>query len=124
VDPAALDGGAGHDRADGLAQPQVRVGDHQLHSGEASSLERAEELGPEGAVLAVTHGEPEDLAAAVATHAGGDHDGLGDGPPVDSGLAVGGVHEHVGEGLAGQRAVAEGADLGVQVGADAGPRSC
>jgi hypothetical protein len=76
VDPAALDGRAGHDRLDGLAQARVGVGDHHLHPAQASRLERAQERRPERAVLAVTHGEAEDLAAAVPAHPGGHHDGL------------------------------------------------
>ncbi len=44
--------------------------------------------------------------------------GLGDHPPVDPGLAVGGVQEHVGERLLGQAPVAERGHLGVEVGAD------
>jgi hypothetical protein len=70
-------------------------------------------------VLAVTDGEAEDLAAPVTADSGGHDHGLGDDPAVDSGLAVGGVHEDVGEGLAGQRPVPEGRDLGVQISADA-----
>ena len=84
----------------------------------AAGLERPQERGPEGPVLAVADGEAEDLAAAVGAHSGGDHHGLGDHPAVDPSLAVGGVHEHIGEALPGQRAVLDGADLAVQVGAD------
>jgi hypothetical protein len=72
VDPAALDSRAGHDRLDCLAQAKVGVGDHQLHPGQAAGLERAEERGPEGAVLAGTHGEAENFAAAVTAHPGRD----------------------------------------------------
>ena len=110
MDPAALDGRAGHDRLHSLAQAQVGVGDHELHPGEPTRFEGTEELGPEGAVLAVAHGEPEDLTAAVAAHPGRHHHRLGDDPPVDPSLAIGGVHEHIGEHLAGQRAVPECCD--------------
>ena len=41
VDPAALDGRAGHDRLDGLAQAQVGVGDDELHPAQATGLERS-----------------------------------------------------------------------------------
>jgi hypothetical protein len=34
VDSATLDGGAGHRGLDGLAQPEVGVGDDQLHPGQ------------------------------------------------------------------------------------------
>jgi hypothetical protein len=87
VDPAALHRRPGHDRGDGLAQAEVGVGDHQLHAGQSASLERARECRPQGAVLAVTHGEAEDLGAAIATHPGRDHNGLGDHAAVDPGLA-------------------------------------
>jgi hypothetical protein len=119
VDPAALDGRSGHGGLDGLAQAQVGVGDDQLHPGQPTGLERPQERGPERAVLAVAHPKAEDFAAAITTHPGGHHYGLGDDPAVDPGLAVGGIQEHIREGLAGQGAVPEGADFGVQVGADA-----
>ena len=99
-------------------EPGVGVGDDQLHPAQPAGLERAQERGPERAVLAVADGEPEHLAPAVSPDAGGDHDRLGHDPVVDPGLAVGGVQEHVGERLLGQAAVAERAHLGVEVGAD------
>jgi hypothetical protein len=73
----------------------------------------------EGTVFGVPNSETEDLAAAVAAHSGRHHDRLGDDPPVDAGLAVGGIHKDVGEQLAGQGAVSEGRHLAVEVGADA-----
>jgi hypothetical protein len=96
----------------------VGIGDHQLDPGQPTGLERAQELGPERAIFGVAHGEAEDLAAAVTTHPGGHHHRLGDHPAVDPGLAVGSVHEHIGELLAGQRAVPERRDLAVEVGTD------
>jgi len=105
VDPAPLDGRAGHDRLDGLTQPEVGVGDDQLHPGQPACLQAAQEGGPEGPILRIADGEAQHLAAAVTTHPGGDHDGLGDHPAVDPGLAVGGVDEHIGEALAGQGAI-------------------
>jgi hypothetical protein len=101
VDSAALDGGAGHDRADGLAQPEVGVGDDQLHPGQPTGPERPQKPGPERAVLGVTHCEAKDLTAAVTADAGGDDHGLRDDPAVDPSLAIGGVDEHIWEGLAG-----------------------
>ncbi len=83
------------------------------------ALQRAQERGPERAVFAVADGESEDLPAAVDADAGGDDHGLGDDPVVHAGLAVGGVEEDVGEGGVGQRPVAEGGHLAVEVGADA-----
>jgi hypothetical protein len=70
--------------------------------GQPSGLERALERGPEGAVLAVAHVQAQHLAATVGGHAGGDHDRATDDPPVDPGLEVGGVHEHIGEAGVGQ----------------------
>jgi hypothetical protein len=56
----------------------------------------------------------------VGGHPGGDHHRLGDHPPIDPGLAAGGVEEDVGERLLGEAAVPERADFGVEVGADPG----
>ena len=41
------------------------VGDDQLHPGQPAGPERAQEGGPEGAVLAVTNVQTEDFPAAV-----------------------------------------------------------
>jgi hypothetical protein len=71
VDPTALDGRPGHGGLDGLAQAEVGVGDDQLHTLEPVGLERAQERGPEGAVLAVAHPKAEDFAAPITTHPGG-----------------------------------------------------
>ena len=60
MDPAALDGGASHVRSDGLAQPQVGIGDDQLHPNQPTGLYAAQERGPEGPVLAVADGEASD----------------------------------------------------------------
>jgi hypothetical protein len=87
----------------------VRVGDDQLHAVQAAGLQRAQEPGPERAVLAVTDVEAEDLAAPIGAHPGGHHHRLGGDPgapaapiPADAGLAVGGVQEHVRERHLGQ----------------------
>jgi hypothetical protein len=114
LDPAALPCGTSHNRDDGPLEPGVGVGDHQLHPGEPSGLQRAEEGGPERPVLAVADVHAQHLAAAITTHAGGHHHGLGDDPPVDPGLAVGRIDKDVGEALAGQRSVPEGADLAIE----------
>jgi hypothetical protein len=99
---------------------QDALGDDQLHSSQPAGLQRAQKRRPVGAILAVADGEAEHLAVAVAAHPGGDHDGLGDHPAVDPGLAVGRVHEHIREALAGQGSVPERANLAVEVGADPG----
>ena len=94
------------------------VSDDQLHALESTGLQAAQERRPEGTVPAVAHSEAEHLAAAVPAHPSGHDHRLGDHPTIDSGLVVGRVDEDIREDLAGQRAVPEGADLGVQVGAD------
>jgi hypothetical protein len=101
-----------------LAQSEVGVGDDQLHPAKPTGLQRPQKRRPERAILGITDGEAEHLAAAIAAHPGGDHHRLGDHAAVDSRFAVGGVHEHIGEGLPGQRPVPEGRHLAVQVGAD------
>jgi hypothetical protein len=98
VDPAALPAGAGHDRDDGLLEPGVGVGDHQLDAMKPASLQAAQERGPEGTVFGVAHVQAEHLPAAISSHAGGDHHRAGDHPAVHPGLEVGGVHEQVREG--------------------------
>jgi hypothetical protein len=85
----------------------VGISDDQLHALESARLERSQERRPEGPVLAVTNVQAEHLAAAVAADPGGHHHRLGDHPTVDPGLAIGGVHEHIREDLAGQRPVPE-----------------
>ena len=82
------------------------------------ALSERRNAGPERAVLAVADVEAEDLTVAVGAYRGGDHHGLGDHPPVDPGLAVRRVQEHVRVGVGLQRAVAERGDLLVEVGAD------
>ena len=71
------------------------VGDDQLHPVQAAGLQRPQERGPERAVLGVADVEAEHLPVPVGADRGGHHDGLGDDPAVDAGLAVGGVEEHV-----------------------------
>jgi hypothetical protein len=88
--------------------------DGQLRISQAARLQREQERGPERPVLAVADREPQNLTVA----AGGDHDGLGDHPPVDPGLAVGRVQEHIRERQVAQRPVPEGGELLVQVRAD------
>jgi hypothetical protein len=111
---------------DGVAQAAVMIGDHQLHPGQAAFAQAAQEFGPEGLGLAVADRAAQHLPAPVGGHTGGDHDGLGGHfraltglVAADTGFAVGGIEEHIGEGLRGQIPGVEGADLGVEVSADA-----
>jgi hypothetical protein len=110
------DGRAGQHRAGRGLEAGVGVGDDQLHPAQAPRPQRAQERGPERAVLAVPDIEPQHLAVPVGGHPGGH--GLGHDPVVHPGLAVDGVQEHVGERHPGQAPVPEHRDLGVQVGAD------
>jgi hypothetical protein len=48
VDPTALEGRTSHDRADGLAQTEVGVGDDQLHPNQPTGLQAAQECRPVG----------------------------------------------------------------------------
>jgi hypothetical protein len=116
--PASLPGCAQQHGGDGLLEPGVSIGDDQLHPAQTSRLQAAEERGPERAVLRVADGESEHFAPAIGPDAGGDHHCLRYDAVVDPGLAVGGVEEHVRKRLIDEGSVAEGADLGVQVGAD------
>jgi hypothetical protein len=87
------------------------------HAREPPGLERAQERGPERAVLAVADVDAEDVAVPVRPDPDRNHDGLGDDLMVDARLAVGGVEEDVRVGRGGQGAAAERGDLVVQVGA-------
>jgi hypothetical protein len=98
----------------------VGVGDDQLHPGQPTGLERAQQRRPEGTVLGVADIQAEHFPAAVGGHPGGDDDRPGDHPAVHAGLEVGGVQEQVREGGVGQRTGPEVGDLGVQLGADPG----
>jgi hypothetical protein len=98
----------------------VSVGDDELDTGQPAGLERAQEGGPERAVLAVTHIQAQDLPAAVGGDPGGDHHRPRHHPAVDPGLEVGGVDEQVREAGVGQRPGAEGGHLAIQFGADPG----
>ena len=72
---AALPGSAGEHGADRGDQARMRVRDHQLDTSEATSLERAQERGPERLRLGFPDLEPEDLPPPVRRDADrqGDH---------------------------------------------------
>jgi hypothetical protein len=120
VHPAALPGRALQHGGDRGLEPGVGVGDDQLDAVQAAGAQVAQELGPERFGLAVADGAAQDLAVAVRAHSGGDHHGLGHDPAVDSGLAVGGIGEHIRERLVVQWAGPPRGHLTVQLGADAG----
>jgi hypothetical protein len=52
VDAASLPGSLRQDLGDGLSEPLVRVGDHELDALEAALAEGAQEVRPEDVVLA------------------------------------------------------------------------
>ena len=118
VHPASLPRGADEHRADRGLQTGVGIAGDQLHPGQATGLQRAQERGPKRPVLRIADLEPEQFTAPVSSHTSGDHHRLGDHPAVDPGLAVGGVEEHIGVGDLGQRPVPERADLLIEVRTD------
>src|SRR6478735_9739201 len=94
---AALPGGAEHHRADRFAQPEMRVGDHQLGAGEAAGAQPAQERDPERAVFGVADFDAEDFTIAAASHAGGHYHRPAHDPATDPSFDIGGVQEHVRE---------------------------
>jgi hypothetical protein len=92
--------------------------DHQPHPVQAAGAQRAQELGPKCAGLAVTDRESQHLTASLGRDAGGDHHRLGGDAVVQPGLAVGGVQEHVREDGVVQGALRERVDFLVQLGTD------
>jgi hypothetical protein len=120
VHPAALDPGTEEDGLGRLGQPEVRVGDHQLHPAQATGFERAQKRGPERAILAVTHVHPKDFTVPIAAHPDRDNHGLRHHLVIDPSLAVGRVQKHIREARRGQAAAPERRDLVVELGADPG----
>jgi len=105
--PTSLPAGVLQDPADRRAQPGVRVTDHQPHAAKAAVNQVAEELGPEGLVLAVAHVDTEDFAVAVSAAAGRDHHRFGHDLAVLADVHVGRVEPHIDERLMIQPAAAE-----------------
>ncbi len=50
----------------------MRVGDHQLHAGQAPDDKARQERGPAGAVFGGKHLHTEDFAISIRVHAGRD----------------------------------------------------
>ena len=96
------------------------IADDEPHAPEATGSQRAQEARPEGAVLGVPDGEPQDLALAVAGHPCGDDDGLGHHRRSLVGLDVGGVEEDVGERDMVEAALPEVRHDRIEFAADAG----
>ena len=118
MDPASLPAGADHDLGGGLLESEMVVGDDQADPGQAPGPERAQQFGPERLVLAVAHGQAEDLPVAVGGDAGGDHHGSVHDPAPDPALEVGGVTEHIGELDMAQGPSPERLHLTVELAAD------
>ena len=104
VDPAALPAGALQHDADRVRQAAVAVADDQLHPAEAAVAQTAQELGPEVLGLAVPDLAAQDLPAAVGGLTPVAITTAWDTTrPLDAGLAVRRVEEHVRERLFIQR---------------------
>lgn len=98
----------------------VRIGDDELHPREAAGNEPAEEGGPVGSVLRGADVTAKNLASAIGVDARGDDHGHLDDPPLLADALREGVHPDVAIRTGIERALQEGADLPVQLGADAG----
>lgn len=115
VGPATLPRGPGQDRLDGALQTPVGVARYQPHLAEPPGDQRTQEGAPEGAVLAGTHVQPQNLPLpAPCLHPDGDHHRHGNHSPVLAGLHVGGIDPDVGVGTF-ERPVAKALDLLVQL---------
>jgi hypothetical protein len=95
VDRAALPGRAQHLR-DRLLEPFVGVGDDQLHAGQATTDQAAQELPPERLGLGRAHVQANHLALAAGVHAVGDHQRPMLDPPTGPDLLDLGVQPQVG----------------------------
>jgi len=118
VDPAALPARALHRGRDRLDEAAVGVADDQLKAAQATVLELAQQLGPEGFGLAVSDLAAQDFPSAVGTHPSGDHDGLRHDPLVKPDLAVGRIEEHIRERDVVKGPGAPRRDVGVELSAD------
>ena len=97
VDPAALMGGPLEATPDGVHQPGVLVRNDQLHTGEASGAQGAQEAPPEHLVFGIADVEAQDLSVPVGSDPRRDDDRFGGHVVVVTDMEVGGVQEDVGE---------------------------
>ena len=97
VDPAPLPGRSHEDLGDGLFQPQVVIGDHELHLSEALGPAGLQKGRPKGPVLGVAHVDAQDLSVPGGRHTGDHHHCPRDHPALHPALHVGGVTEQIGE---------------------------
>src|SRR5919112_3288946 len=114
MDPAPLPGGSYQDRRNGALQAPVSVAGYEPHPTEPSGYQRTQEGAPEGALLARTNVEAQNLPfAGFPVHPDGyDHRHRGN-PPVLAGFDVGGVDPDVGVS-AFERSVTEALHLLIQ----------
>lgn len=99
-------------------EPLVGITDHESYPVETTGPERAQEGRPGSTVLAVAHGQAEDLPVPVLGHAGRDDDGLGDHLCPLVRLDEGGVEEDVREADMIEAALAELAHDAIELTAD------
>ena len=94
-----------------LIKPEWGVRDHETDTVQAAVDQAAEELGPEGLVLAIADVDAEDLAVPVGAAARGDHHRTRHDLAVVADVDVGRVEPHVHERLVIQPAVAQHGDV-------------
>jgi hypothetical protein len=97
----------------------VRVGDNELHAGEAARHQRAKERAPERLRLCLADVECDHLAVARLVHPIGEHETLAHDPAAVSNLLHLRIKPQV-RVAALQRPLTEGVDLLVEPGADPG----
>ena len=110
---AALPGGADN-AGDGVLQPLVGVGDHELHALEPALGEVAQESRPEGFGLGGADVQADDLALALGRDSHRDYGGDRNDAAALAHLEVSGIQPEIGP-LAGKRALEEGVHALVDV---------
>jgi hypothetical protein len=116
--PAALPARPGKDLGDGSLESQERVADDELDTGETTASKTLQELGPEGRVLGVADGDPEQSTTDILSDTGGDDDSATNDASTHAGRDIGGVAEQVGKTQVRQGTRAKGDHLLVQLRAD------
>src|ERR687889_1310320 len=97
MNPASLPGGSYQNRRNGALQAPVSVAGYEPHPTEPSGDQRTQEGAPEGAVLARTHVEAQNLPlTALRVHPYGYNHRHRGNPVVLAGFDVGGIDPDVG----------------------------
>lgn len=99
VDATALPGGPAEDAGERSLQALMRVADHQLHSLEPAPDQAAQELAPEGLLLADPHRKAQHFALPRRAHTDRDHHRLADAAVVLAHLEVEHIEPQVGIGV-------------------------